>query len=311
MFRKSRKLQFESMESRQLMTGDVMAFVANGSLHVVEAPNQVGYDSNIEIAQVAEGVVRVTARGTDADGNPRHVTTPYSDFGAEYVDFVVPGNLNVTLGGGNDVVQFSTVSPPKFNDISIDVGVEPTMQQIRYARWADITLSDQDLVMLSNFESNGSVVITTGSDSDGVYLTDANVGADFDSASNLTINTGTGSDTVRLKTLFGAMQVMANVDIQTYRMAGEGGADRVYLERNWIGGELSVRTGAGEDGLFMDHSFIKHTFNFDLGAGNDEANLLEVVALDMLWAQTGSGDETLPHQLPEYRSDQPGWRGGL
>jgi hypothetical protein len=63
-FGKPRQLGIESLEKRELMAGDVTAYVQYGNLYINEAAKQVGMDNAIQITRLDNGQIRVA--GTTA-----------------------------------------------------------------------------------------------------------------------------------------------------------------------------------------------------------------------------------------------------
>src|SRR5450631_4005881 len=113
---RQRKLRIEHMEAREMMAGDVMANVTNGTLYLTEAAGHSGGDNSVLISQIAPGVIRVAGNPTTTDGSVSKVFNGmyHNKVGAAYQDFNVSGGLNVKFGGGSDLVVFDQFAPPTF-----------------------------------------------------------------------------------------------------------------------------------------------------------------------------------------------------
>lgn len=283
MGRKSRKLRAESLESRQMMAGDVTAWVESGTLYVTEADGQIGQANEIRFSQIAEGRIRIEGIGDDG--------TLVN--GAKFWDVDFNGNLDVKLGAGNDMVQFDNLNSPEFNNVRLDLGFTPVTTNAKFSNFVDPSaIQDDDRVQMENFHTLGALTILTGSGHDLVSLIDAVIGATGNTNANLYINTGAGSDTVRLRTIDDQMYVVGKVDIQTYENVNEAGDDVVRLNNTHADGDMSVRTGGGNDQFFGDNAGSVKTMLFDMGNGNDQATYANSYGY-LILGLMGAGDDTL------------------
>src|SRR6188472_3066862 len=85
MVNRFRKLNMEQMESREMMAGDISAYVQNGNLYINEAKNSIGKDQGVLVTQLANGNIRL--QGQDATNSG---LTPSKINGAKYADFNIP-----------------------------------------------------------------------------------------------------------------------------------------------------------------------------------------------------------------------------
>jgi hypothetical protein len=183
----ARQLQLESLETRDLMAGDVTARVTNGNLVVLgdAAANTV------EIRQLAGGKFQIT--GSDA-------TTINGKASAK---FNVTGDVSINMRGGNDVLQLGTnaaVTQVK-GDINVHMGAGTDKLTLQRVRAANATL-DQDSAGGGVLESlnvrravfTGTLDATCGTGKDGVVLTEVDADA-------IHVTTGPGAGSVELSTI--------------------------------------------------------------------------------------------------------------
>lgn len=104
-----RSLIFEFLESRQLLAGNVAAYVSGGDLYVVGD----GLANAIAITQVAANSYRLIA-GVDQNNEPTTVN------GMDQVQIAARGNLRIRLQGGPDILQIYDINTRK--DIFVDLG---------------------------------------------------------------------------------------------------------------------------------------------------------------------------------------------
>jgi hypothetical protein len=264
----------EQMEARQMMAGDVAASVVDGNLYLNEAAGQAGLDNSVLISQIAPGRIRVTGNGT-SDGTASLVN------GAAFQDFNVTGSLQVNFGGGNDLVVFDGLLPPSFQDVNLNLAA-PFSVPLR--------LPDRDNFIMWNANIRGSLTVNTGRDNDWVYVANADIGDDV-GVDNVTINTGAGADTVHLKNLQGLIN--GTIDVQTYGSLSETDADVAWFEFVYASGNIGVRTGGGNDRIYLDNVTAWHDMNLDAGAGDDTAELNYALAIDNFMANLGDGSDSL------------------
>ena len=285
MLTKNRRLTLENLEVRQMMAGDVAAYVQNGTLYINEAPGQIGLDNAVQISRLANGMIRVAGTTTTTDNTMTHVN------GLGYQDFSVWGGLNVSLGGGSDLLVIGSelgVAAPSFQFVHIDTAAPPPVFQASLTRGLDTALkvSDNDNVIIWGISSRGGMSINSGAGNDWIFVSGAEI-----AAGGLTVNSGSGADTVEIKGTVN--QLVGTIDIQTYSSLAENDADVVWLDTAYFQGDLNVRTGGGNDLFHMENSSTLSNLNLDMGAGDDSATLLNVVVVKKLMAQLGDGNDAL------------------
>jgi hypothetical protein len=320
---RNRKLRMEQMEDRKMMAvtgaigsvgnlpvsqdlGDVAAYVQNGNLYVNEAATHLNSANGVAITQVSPGHIRVMGTAAVANGAASVVN------GQAYQDFAVTGNLYVNLGGGGDSVQIGDFgangnNAPSFNEVHIDTSApQPVVSsKVKATATTALNIPDNDFVMVWGVHTLGDMTINTGVGDDNIAVQNSVIG-DGATAHDLIINSGAGSDLVNLSSLI----VRRNVDIQTYSSLTETDADAVIFNQGGnapltIGGSVNVRTGGGNDHIFVTdptiddslvHSvgLVSHgSMTFDTGAGDDGAYLRNLWSDSDISINMGAGADTL------------------
>jgi hypothetical protein len=162
-----KRFHMEALETRQMMAGDVAAYVQNGNLYINEAAGQYSGDNGVRVYQLSNGMIRVEgAEANDGTANKSLVN------GAAHQDFMIPGGLFVNLGGGHDRLHLGfdgAASAPIFASMSINMAAQdPIIAQ----KSASLIVGpstifngpDDDQVFGWGFHSRGAVTINTGDD---------------------------------------------------------------------------------------------------------------------------------------------------
>src|SRR5262245_63329664 len=162
---------FESLESRQMMAGNILANFSNGTLTLNEHPGSVGKGQAVWVSQLSNGSVRVSGQLSQEGGS-----TLIN--GQQSVVFSHPTNIVANLGGGRDEIKlFSTQVTGKIQILTGDP--------------ANST-NDADAVEVFNAKTKGTLEIRTGSGIDNVTVQNSQVG-DGIGLDDLTISTGIAS----------------------------------------------------------------------------------------------------------------------
>jgi len=258
----------EMLETRQMMAGDVAASVVNGNLYINEALGQSGLDNGVRVFQVSPGVVRVMgAEANNSDAAKSLVN------GQLYRDFMITGDLNVSLGAGNDRLHLGfdgASSAPQFNNVNINMGA-PDLVIAKSTQFAKggvggiFNPPDDDQVMGWGFSSRGNTTVNTGVGNDWVFIGNSYIGDGW-GVDKLTINTGAGSDTASIK----GTTILGNLLVQTYANVSESGDDFVWLDSaidanfntkaTYITGNTEVYMGEGNDGFWIGDSTDPYFF---------------------------------------------------
>lgn len=185
--RKTTKLNVETLESRQLMAGDVMLY-NNGNGFTLVGDSQA---NSVRIEQVFSGYYRVTGYNTTINGRSSS-------------DVYAPNaNLTVYLGGGSDslTIQGNSQSNVNFNSMYIDMGQGSDWMMVDqvFTKYNSTIRSgyswnnDIDNVFVNRFSSQSSLSINAGAGNDQIWVQNSWI------AGSLQVDTGSGSDILNLK----------------------------------------------------------------------------------------------------------------
>ncbi|TWU22630.1 hypothetical protein [Bythopirellula polymerisocia] len=320
----------ERLEERQMMAGDVAAYMNNGNLYVNEASGQAGTANAVQVSQLSNGLVRVQGTANQGGGQTLVNGLPYQDFNIPTYSQQV-GHLVVYLGGGNDSIIVGTGNVVnKFNTISINTASSNPNDP-----------GDADLVKLYNVSTRAGSNIYTGGGSDNVVLDktifNANYGGyfsvdtgegndsvrffgvttkdylniytkggnDYIDVSSSTIGdgigidylnvyAGTGADSINFNTnALGSTYVRGHLNVYAYDNIAENDADTVDMRSTYVSHHINTSLGGGNDQLRMLGVFAGTDIVLFGDAGNDTFNLTDVRAADDFFAYLGEGDDSL------------------
>jgi hypothetical protein len=299
---KPTKLRVESLESRQMMAGDVTASLSGGNLYLTEAAGQANQENSVVISQLPGGQIQVSGNAQISNDSVSSLVN-----GQAYQNFTVPGSLFVNFGGGNDRVIFSDNPDfaPHFANVSINVGAPEPLVLARGITATNTAVKngpDTDQVFIFSAVTTGNMTINTGRDHDWISMGQQVPWNELNIAGNLSINSGAGADTVNLLTT--QEHGSAKIDIQTYKSLIETDADHVWLSNAVSNGDINVRTGGGDDSIHLDLCTAFHDINLNAGAGNDTMDLIQDLAVDKLMADLGAGNDTLNVNTLYFGNDQ-------
>src|SRR5215831_10341355 len=226
----SRNFSLERLEDRQMMAGDIAAYVQNGVLNIAESAGYQGGQNGVEIRQVAPNTMLVTGMQTD-DGGTSLVNGHTSQ------QFSGVSSLNVNLAGGNDRVNVGRDGSPltTLNDVFINTDGSKGNNAYGF---------DYDKVNVVNLHATDRLNIQTGPGDDVInigklQISDNSLGA-------LTINSGAGSDTINLNNV----HTGGNLAILTADSTSKAtDSDHVSLQTVAAGNGILVKTGSGKDTL--------------------------------------------------------------
>ena len=298
------KLSFETLETRDLMAGDVTATFQNNTIFLSEAAGQAGGDNGVFISQTPEGLIRITGDFPNGDGPISKVNGNESALFRGSPN--TPPSLVVNFGAGNDQVSFDQESTPSFNKVQLNLGAPPPVVSRTAARTAALQVGtifnppDADNVDVGSIRTRGNLSINTGPGEDRVFMGNFQIGRSLSflpvlTKGNLSINTGAGEDTVFLQSTTGEPQskVTGSINIQTFKSATETARSDVFLTGISARGPITIRTGAGVDNVHLDDTTSRKKIEIKTGDGDDTATLINVAAVDRLFARMGSGNDTL------------------
>lgn len=220
----TKRIAMEQLEGRDLMAGDVLAFVSSGHLNVVEASGHLGRGQAVQVSQLADGRLRVQGLSSQ-DGGTSLVN------GQAFADFNVPGDLLVNLGAGNDTVKL--VRNANFRNINLN------MTTANAAAATDI-----DAVIVDGIKTTGNLTIKTGAGADFFDIWDSTIGDGY-GIDNLAINSGAGQDHIDIFVGNRGMTVLGNLTLNAFESSSEADIDAVFMQSVTVRDNLSVATGAG------------------------------------------------------------------
>jgi hypothetical protein len=308
MARRTNRLGFERLESRELLSGNgVTASIVRinniPELFITEALGQGGGTNAVQVSRLANGLVRVSGQ-VSSDGTLTHVN------GRLFQDFTLAPNrdLVVDLGAGADQLQ---VVNARFGNVF--VGMD-----------RPVPSPDADTVTLSGLKTFGRVSIGTGDGQDGVFVRNSIIGDGVKDSQghtdDLDINTGAGADLVEVGQIGGAfVQVKGNLIVNTFRSLAEqdfdslkvnqtfvdqsmfldtgGGDDRIGMVDVSAGADIVLVAGEGNDGAALQEVSARGSFFIGMASGNDNVDMTFLQAGTLLQVDGGTGFDRLEHHL--------------
>jgi len=301
----------ERLEDRQMMAGNIKAEILFGdSLVLTEARGSEGLAQAVQVAQV-NGRIRVDGLAS-ASGGQTLIN------GKSRVEFAIPKNLSINLGGGNDQVGVFNVS---LQNIGISTAAP-----------AGSTVTDNDSAFVSDVSVTGNLSISTGAGRDTINVLSSKIGNGASSTGNLTVSTGVAQafgdmdgDNVIVNSVFvrgkthietGASGDSVLVEIATLGDATTdatevftgAGADIVNFGHAgdvdgavFVAGNLDIRTLASlnstsdvdVDSVTLLDTTVHENIYVKLGAGDDAVNMENVTAFKTILLEGQSGNDTM------------------
>jgi hypothetical protein len=269
MARRTNQLNFDRLETRDLMAGNLSAVVSNGILFVKEGLGQGNTNNAVRINQLLNGKFRVTGLSS-FDGKPTKIN------GADFKEFVVPtAKLNIKLGGGDDLLF---VSNANLTSMLIATGAS--------------NLADTDQVFITGVRTRGGAFISTGGGVDSVVVQSSKIGDGVGTGDDLSIFTGAGSDAVSVGSNDAFVEVTGRLKVTTFSSTAEQDADSMTVRSVIVGNLMALDMGGGNDQLRIENSFAVDIVALT-GTGHDEVALTEVRTEDQFFVFTDSGNDTL------------------
>jgi hypothetical protein len=190
-----------------------------------------------------------------------------TDFDEVTFDFNVYAvrDVNVSTGGGSDVVQFTNALQPH--------------------------------QLCAGLHTLGNLTVDTGAGNDLVYVRGVKTGG------NLEINTGAGADDVTvdfglLPDIFNGQdflpRVQGNLTLQMYENVTDADFESIrIINRATVDGSITAKFGAGNDYFLLDNAeIIGNDLDLHMGDGDDLAEVSGYV-VDHLMAWMEEGNDTL------------------
>lgn len=282
-----RSLSFESLESKQLLAGDVTVSVVAGNLLIRgdEAANHVaisqGNDANSFVIRGLDGT-NVTLAGS---------STPAPETGLVVTG--VRGRVNVNMLGGNDQVDVTGVKTRLGMSVETGGGNDTvTMQNVSVGGFLSVVTGDGDdtvqLGSAATSDAAAAVSDSTASVKAGLAI-DLVLGDGVDSAQlnsvsapgALFVGGGLGADTIGVHNVRSASLILNG---------GLGdGVDQIDVSQaKSIAAVITTGGGADRVGI-VDSAFT--SLNVALGGGDDSLSLQKVKSkVTVLAGGEGSGD---------------------
>jgi hypothetical protein len=259
----------EGLETRDVMSGNVAAYVSSNTLYLNEAYGQYGQHNNVKVSQLASGAVRVTGL-VNASGTQTLIN------GAYYRDFYIPGgSLVANFGAGIDRL---TVGAVNLNNVYADLGLTG--------------VNDVDVIDVNGARLAGAMDLRTGGGADNIYVRSTRVG-DGSGYEDLKINSGAGADYVQVGVIGGNfVEIRGNLLLNTAAGA-EIENDIVKVNQALVYHSIYLDTGSGNDTIQMGYTTAGEDIVITAGDGADTGNLTEVWAYDQFYVAMGVGNDTL------------------
>jgi hypothetical protein len=273
MARRTTRLGVDRLESREVLSGNVTAYVSSNTLFLVEQAGQYGQSNAVQVTQLASGNIRVSGL-VNGTGTVSKVN------GAAYQDFALPnGTLVASLGAGNDLIR---VVNAKFNNVNLDLSYPNT--------------NDADVIDVNGVQTTGAMQLRTGGGIDTISVRGTKVG-DGSGYEDLNINSGAGADSVKVGQIGGAfVQVHGNLILNTFTSLAEVDPDTVQIYQTLVYKSIYLDTGAGNDTIKLGDVTAGVDIVLVAGDGNDKANLDEVWAYNNFFVAMATGNDTLDVQ---------------
>ncbi|MBL4886256.1 MAG: peptidylprolyl isomerase [Planctomycetaceae bacterium] len=260
----------ETLESRNLLSGNVMIELSGGNLKVVgdQADNNVLIISeNGDL--IARGIDGTTINGSDAD------------FVLLTGSTTIERDLFATMRGGSDTLTFS--------------GMTVNRNVLAFGG------SGNDKMGFNDVAVGGHLRIYSQSGDDGIWLNDVSVDR------SITVNSGIGNDTVFIDNTQAAKSIVViapwgnnnlrldHLDIGDDLVIITGQKDdNIELSNSVINDDLLIITGHGSDAVRLSSVHVIDDATLILNGGNDQAIIGDGTAIDDdLLILAGAGSDSV------------------
>jgi hypothetical protein len=282
----SQGVVMEGLESRLLMSGNVLATVKRGTLTIK------GDADNNDIVVTAgankgEFVISSGANLTYINGQANRLTVTG-----------VTGDVNLAMGAGDDRVRLSGLAVAKSLSVDMGKGSDALTIGSGVSVGKNLTIASggaQAAVSIANLTVSGSATLKNLGGTSYVTATGLVVGKDF------AVRAGQSSDLIEISnstvggassfagtdvslngcTLRGSLKIGAgsndgNVDIvntavaQAVNIGTGNGCDNVNLNGSTFSGKVTLATGKGDDTVVIDGSVFGAAFAMTVVGGTDQ-----------------------------------------
>jgi hypothetical protein len=261
-FNQGRKLGFQQLESRMLMSGDVTVAVQHGAL-VVTGDNN---DNQIEIHQVADGQYEVVGETTGFYG-----TTTVNGQLAPQTFSGVTGDFKIDLKGGYNSVAIGpqpgqSMTLPKNLKVNVSAGF--------------------DEVEVGNTTVTGGVAVNGKSAQATVQLEGCVIGSP---------NFNSGRNDCKINLSHGALLTADTSFERDVSFIGSG-ANELEMQTTSVGRDLSYKSKGDPsrgDSIELYHDSVSRNASFQTGDGNDQVEMIGLDVGGKLKILTGGGDDAV------------------
>jgi hypothetical protein len=292
--RTNRKLTFQTLESRQLMAGNVAVSVVGGDLRITgdDSANDIAVFQTMQQGHVIPGSYYVSGlNGTTINGNQGgfYFTGVNRDFninmgqGDDHLamgfvsgfdpslsnaNFIVPRNLSVTMGNGNNNLEVKGITVG--NNTSILAGSGNNTMDVRgnFGTANGIIRANPLLPIIPSRLPHGNLTIQAGGGDDQLEVHNGRVYND------LNIKLGGGQSRLDTTDLV-AMNVRQNLNIHS-----GGGRDMnlVSVQGVHVGHDLNIEGGIAKDIVSIGNTTVADRLFATLGHGDDFLSVEGVTA---------------------------------
>jgi hypothetical protein len=306
--RRSRRLGFQPLEDRTLMAGDVGAVLSGGTLTLTG-------DANANDVQVIQNIDQ---NGALIPGDFSVVGYSTTINGHSSAHFTGVGNLNASLGSGDDTFRIGPFASPT-----------PLANNATLPGYLFINLGDgHNELHLNGTTVGGQAIISSGDSFDqlfvrGTFYHDLQINSGG-SADFIQVNDSFVGNDLWIQAGFGKDNDIINVDDTTVvhnaivytgdspngdfvdtvqidnlkvyhdlELFGGQGEHAFSIKNSFINDELFMRLGSGEDGVAIANTTIGNKMDIDMGAGNDTLQISDSRAGSTVKIQLGDGNDTL------------------
>lgn len=261
---RTKSLRVESLESRQMMAGDVNAFAINRILYINGdvAANGIalvdGGNGDFNLVGLIQGGSATTINGSANSQvftkiRDVVITMGKGDDAVAVSGITIKGNLYLAVSQGNDAIGLGDFADTGLFDNAVDALLGSLTVQKSMIVSAD---DGNDTVLARALAVEKSFILTTGEGDDTVSF-DTNGVAGVSSLKGVTVSTAGGADTVSLN----AMTVAKGLTVET------GTENDEVTISNTTAKDVTVVLSTGDDEVIVDDLTVTKTGTFKGGPG--------------------------------------------
>ncbi|MFO0454380.1 MAG: hypothetical protein ACK5Z0_00100, partial [Planctomycetota bacterium] len=266
------RLQFERLELREVLAGDVVAFFSGNDLRLVGDDA----DNFVRIDLVGDNVLLRGESGTTINGGSSFtVATNSTTVNKSVIGNFGSGNDRVALGAGLSYTGTIHLTMEDGDDlISLD-------NSELSADFAAITGKGSDTIAIRESGVAGKMILNTDKGNDTISLNTISIDGD------LSVNMGKGKDTLKMETVI----VGGFTNILT-----AAGQDTIVFEDSTLEA-MFMATGRGDDVVQYTNTTADGLVQMNLDRGNDQMRVASGTTLPtQLIVNGGSGENAMNAQ---------------